>query len=99
MDLWRFYDAPHLEDVSSPLVMADFIESDSTESVAFSSMFGTIALRAHGPSGGKVTFHALRSYLEPKEYERLRASLEKARAAGKLTEGRLPSDAALQKSL
>ena len=82
-DLWSFYDAPHVEDLRNPLVFAAFLRSESTQTVACSSMFNTVALRATGPEGGKVTFNAVKSYLEPETLALLMDAYEEARGAGK----------------
>lgn len=98
-DLWLFHDAPHFQDVRNPYVFADFLRSGSTESVACSSMFGTLALRATGPDGGKVTLSAVRSHLKPEAYAQLMTAYEEVREAGKSAPKREPGSERLQKSL
>lgn len=94
-DLWTLHDAPHFEDVKNPRVFAAFLRSESTESVACSSMFRTIALWATGPGGGKVTLSAFRSHLEPEACAQLMAALDEARATGRF----ISTEDRLQKSL
>ncbi|WP_162924338.1 hypothetical protein [Rubrobacter indicoceani] len=86
VDLWEFFDAPHIAAVGNPRVFAGFVRSASTGEVAFSSMFGTIVARAHGPGGGKVTFNAVRSYLDPEDYDHLLLAFREARKRGKVRE-------------